>query len=255
MKLKELQPRQGKVEITAEVIQKDAPRSFEKFGKSGSVCNAKIKDDSGEMKLTLWNEQIEQVNVGDKVKISNGYVNEFQGELQLTTGKFGKLEVLGKSDDDEGEHILTEDEKTEEELLYEHDKEPSIEESVTEDEASMAESKLGSSPYSKKSGNKVLTVDEQTEEKLLYESDIESDVEDDMSDDELEAAPLMDKASKGMIQKTEGKELQDEEDEINSEEAAYEHEKEEIEGDEPILTPKKKKYDEEELDIDEETIE
>ena len=29
-----------------------------------------------------------------KVKITNGYVSEFQGELQLTTGKFGKLEVL-----------------------------------------------------------------------------------------------------------------------------------------------------------------
>jgi hypothetical protein len=207
------------------------------------------------MKLTLWNEQIEQVKVGDKVKISNGYVNEFQGELQLTTGKFGKLEVLGKSDDDEGEHILTEDEKTEEELLYENDKEPSIEESVTEDESQLAESKVSSSPYSKKSGGKILTGDEQTEEELLYESDAESDVEDDLTDDEREDAPPMDYKLKGKIQKTEGKELLDEEEEINREEAEYEHEKEEIEGDAPILTPKKKRYDEEELDIDEETVE
>ena len=57
MKISELQPRQGKVEIEAEVIDKGEVRTFEKFGKEGRVCNAKIKDDSGEMTLSLWNEQ------------------------------------------------------------------------------------------------------------------------------------------------------------------------------------------------------
>ncbi len=36
--------------------------------------------------------------VGDKVHITNGYVSEFQGEKQLTTGKFGKLEVVEKGE-------------------------------------------------------------------------------------------------------------------------------------------------------------
>jgi len=58
------------------------------------VCNAKIKDDSGEITLTLWNDEIEKVNVGNKIKIFNGYVNEWQGILQLTVGKFGKLEII-----------------------------------------------------------------------------------------------------------------------------------------------------------------
>lgn len=129
MPIKDLQPRQGNVEVEAVVLDKGEIREFEKFGKTGRVCNAKIKDDSGEIALTLWNEQIEQINVGDKVKITNGYVNEWQGDMQLTTGKFGKLEVLeskgvtadeeteaslleGKTSD-KGDHILTEDEKTE----------------------------------------------------------------------------------------------------------------------------------------------
>lgn len=58
------------------------------------MCNAKIKDDSGEITLTLWNDEIEKVNVGNKIKIFNGYVNEWQGILQLTVGKFGKLEII-----------------------------------------------------------------------------------------------------------------------------------------------------------------
>lgn len=149
MDIKELKPRQGSVDITAEVIEKSSPRDFNKFGKSGKVCNAKIKDASGTVALTLWNEQVDQVNVGDTVHITNGYVNEWQGESQLTTGKFGKLEVVGKSagaetadlKTDKGSHILTEDEKTEEELLEEESlkKKPSLKESETEDELSEEE--------------------------------------------------------------------------------------------------------------------
>ena len=94
MQLSELKARQGKVDIEAEVTEKGEVRTFDKFGKQGRVCNATIKDASGQMKLTLWNDEIDTVNVGDKVKITNGYVNEFQGEMQLTAGRFGKLEIL-----------------------------------------------------------------------------------------------------------------------------------------------------------------
>jgi len=96
MEVKDLQPKQGKVEVVVEVFEKGDAREFEKFGKKGRVCSAKARDNSGEIILSLWNEQIDQVNPGDKIKITNGYVSEFQGEKQLTTGKFGKLEILEK---------------------------------------------------------------------------------------------------------------------------------------------------------------
>ena len=109
--IKDLEVRQGDVDVVADVVDKGEIREFEKFGKQGRVCNAKIKDESGEISLTLWNEQIDQVNIGDKVHITNGYVNEFQGEKQLTTGKFGKLEVVEKTDSSDAE---TKEEKNEE---------------------------------------------------------------------------------------------------------------------------------------------
>ena len=93
-KIKDLKPRQAKVNIEAEVIELSTIREFSKFGKVGKVCNAKIKDDSGEITLTLWNDEIEKVKVGSKIKISNGYVGEWQGERQLSAGKFGKLEII-----------------------------------------------------------------------------------------------------------------------------------------------------------------
>lgn len=96
MALKDLQPGQGKVDVIVVVTEKSEPRTFNKFGKEGRVSSAKVQDDSGTMTLTLWNDDIDKVDVGDKIHISNGYVGEWQGEPQLSTGKFGKLELLEK---------------------------------------------------------------------------------------------------------------------------------------------------------------
>ncbi|MEK6921593.1 MAG: OB-fold nucleic acid binding domain-containing protein [Nanoarchaeota archaeon] len=99
MQIKNLQPRQGKVELTATVAEKGEPRTVNSANFSGTVANAKLQDETGTIKISLWNDQIAQVNVGDTIKITNGYVSEYQGEMQLSTGKFGKLEVVTKGSD------------------------------------------------------------------------------------------------------------------------------------------------------------
>ena len=94
MAIKDLQAGQGKIDMIVEVVTIDTPRTFDKFGKSGKVANAKIKDESGEITMTLWNEQCDTVKPGMKVHIINGYVSEYKGEKQIGTGKFGRLEVV-----------------------------------------------------------------------------------------------------------------------------------------------------------------
>lgn len=100
MQIKDLKPKQGNVDITIDIVDVGATREFQKFGKPGKVATAIAKDETGDIKLTLWNEDIEKVNAGDKIHLSNGYVNEWQGEMQLTTGRMGKFEVVGKADID-----------------------------------------------------------------------------------------------------------------------------------------------------------
>ena len=96
MNIKELQVRQGNIEVTGTIADKGQVRQFNKDGKQLRVCDSTLQDDTGKVKLSLWNEQVDLVNVGDTVKISKGYVNEWQGEKQLSTGKFGTLEVVKK---------------------------------------------------------------------------------------------------------------------------------------------------------------
>jgi replication factor A1 len=93
--IKDLADGMKRVSVEGKVVEKGDPREVKSRYKDETyrIVDAVIADESGSIKLTLWNEQIEQVNVGDNVKIENGYVTSFKGETQLNVGKFGKLTV------------------------------------------------------------------------------------------------------------------------------------------------------------------
>ena len=94
MKIAELNNNSRKINITATVTEKEEPRDVNtRFGKT-RVAEAIIEDDSGNMKLVLWVVVIDGLKIGDIVKIENGYIKEWNGELQLSVGKYGKMSVL-----------------------------------------------------------------------------------------------------------------------------------------------------------------
>jgi replication factor A1 len=94
MNISELSVGTGNVNLEADVVSLEDVREINKYGRKLRVCNVKIKDESGEITLVLWNDEIDKVKAGSKIKIENGYVNEWQGNSQLTLGKFGKMTVL-----------------------------------------------------------------------------------------------------------------------------------------------------------------
>ncbi|MCI4432379.1 MAG: DNA-binding protein [Nitrosopumilus sp.] len=82
------------INLKAEVKSKGDPRTVNlKTGGTVDVCDAVISDGSDDIKLTLWGDDIKAVNIGDVVVITNGYTNEFKGDVSLTKGKFGKMEI------------------------------------------------------------------------------------------------------------------------------------------------------------------
>ena len=96
MNIKDLRNGMKRVDVEAQVTEKSNPREvMSRFkDETYTVADAVVTDETGSIKLTLWNEQIDQVNVNDKIKIENGYVTSFKGEIQLNAGKYGKLTVL-----------------------------------------------------------------------------------------------------------------------------------------------------------------
>ncbi len=98
MKINELKVGASNVTLRATVSQKDDPREVvTKYGKRISVANVVLKDETGTIPMSLWEKDIDTVSVGDVVEITNGYVNEFRGSPQLSTGRFGKITVVEKS--------------------------------------------------------------------------------------------------------------------------------------------------------------
>jgi replication factor A1 len=95
LKIHELRNGMKNVSVEAKVTEKSDPREVTSRYKDETykVSTAIIADETGTIKLTLWNEQIDQVNVDDVIKVDNGYVTSFRGEIQLNIGKYGKLAV------------------------------------------------------------------------------------------------------------------------------------------------------------------
>ena len=96
MKINELKDGDRKVDVEANVVEKSDAREVRSryTNETFKVADATIEDETGTITLTLWNEQVEQVNVGDRVKIENGYIKSFRDILQLNSGKYGSLTVL-----------------------------------------------------------------------------------------------------------------------------------------------------------------
>jgi replication factor A1 len=97
MKISELKVGASNVTVQAKVVNKEDPREvITKYGKRLSVANITLQDDSGTIPMSLWGNDINTVDVGDTIEVANGYVNEFRGSPQLSTGKFGKIRVVEK---------------------------------------------------------------------------------------------------------------------------------------------------------------
>jgi replication factor A1 len=95
LRIADLKGEQSKVDVEGEIVEKGEPRSVNlRAGGSSDVADCTIRDESGSIKLTLWGDQINTVDVGDKVRIENGYTKAFRGEVQLNIGRYGKLVKL-----------------------------------------------------------------------------------------------------------------------------------------------------------------
>ena len=95
MQIKDLKNGMKSISIEAKVVEKTAPRQVLSRYKDEmyNVATAIVSDGTGQIKLTLWNDQINQVEVNDTVKINQGYITSFKGEIQLNVGKYGTLNV------------------------------------------------------------------------------------------------------------------------------------------------------------------
>jgi predicted acetyltransferase len=68
--------------------------SSRKTGEALKVADATLSDDTGAIKLVLWNNQIPQVEVSSNIRIEEGFAKTYRDDLQLSVGKWGLIITL-----------------------------------------------------------------------------------------------------------------------------------------------------------------
>jgi replication factor A1 len=89
------------VNLKAKVLEVTQPKQvFTRYGNYASLAKAVIEDHTGQIKLCLWNDQIDAVSAGTTVQIENARTSTFKGERQLSLGKTGTVSNIEHFEND-----------------------------------------------------------------------------------------------------------------------------------------------------------
>jgi len=98
LKIEKLTPNSREVNTIVKVVSKGEVRNV--TGRDYTlrrVADALVGDETGCVYLTLWDDNIDKISEEDTVRITNGYVNLFRGNMRLNIGKYGSFEILKES--------------------------------------------------------------------------------------------------------------------------------------------------------------
>ena len=84
------------VDLVGQVLDTDSVRTFSRDdGSEGRVANLTVGDETGRVRITLWDEKAdlaEEFDAGEVVEVGDGYVRERDGDLELHVGDRGTVE-------------------------------------------------------------------------------------------------------------------------------------------------------------------
>jgi len=97
MKLRDLKPGMRGVDIVARVVEISDVREFQRGdGSKGRVASLLLEDETGRVRMSLWDEEVEllgEIEEGDILAITDGYIRGGPGPLSLSLGSRGRIKV------------------------------------------------------------------------------------------------------------------------------------------------------------------
>ena len=88
MKVDELTPRTGRVNMPVKVLSLDAPRSMDN---GTMICEGLVGDETGTVIMSFWNDEIEEIEDGMTLELKDARANLVRGHLRLSLGKTGSM--------------------------------------------------------------------------------------------------------------------------------------------------------------------
>ena len=98
LKCKDLNPRLSKVSLELQVVSKQEVRSVKSHRDRTphKMTEVLVGDETGVILMTLWDENVGQLDAGKTYLVENGYVTLFKGSMRLNLGKYGEVKEVNK---------------------------------------------------------------------------------------------------------------------------------------------------------------
>lgn len=113
LNVKDMTENSKNVNATVKVIQIGETKDIQsKFGDK-RVCEVKVADATASIILSLWDDQIGKIAVGDTISIQNGYISVVRNSMRLNIGKYGKMLLSEEALDDVNTEINLSDKHVE----------------------------------------------------------------------------------------------------------------------------------------------
>jgi replication factor A1 len=98
IKISDIQAGMSNIEVRGKLTKLGERRQVQtKFGPA-DVATATLEDETGSINLSLWRQQIDLVNEGDNIKLTNAFVRTFGGQPILNIGRGGQI-IKEKTED------------------------------------------------------------------------------------------------------------------------------------------------------------
>ena len=94
LKVDELTPRTGRVNMPVKVLSLEEPRAMD----NGTViCEGLVGDETGTVIMSFWNDECETVNNGMTIDLKDARANLVRGYMRISLGKNGSMKEAGTS--------------------------------------------------------------------------------------------------------------------------------------------------------------
>ncbi|MFX1453282.1 MAG: hypothetical protein ACFFCM_20780 [Promethearchaeota archaeon] len=96
----ELKPGLRGINIKVRCNSKNEEREVisRKTGETFRIAEALVGDETASILLTLWNDDIDKVEIDHNYQLNNVYTSVFKGSLRLNIGKYGNLEAINEEE-------------------------------------------------------------------------------------------------------------------------------------------------------------
>lgn len=95
-KISDLTPQSRGVDLKVKIVEKQDEREVtaKATGRQHRVAEFLIGDETGSIVMTIWDDGIDKLELGNSYELKNGYVTTFRNSMRMNTGRYGSLEPI-----------------------------------------------------------------------------------------------------------------------------------------------------------------